>query len=43
MDQVCILMIDDQMSVEYDIFTDNEEKKNMKKRKTKTTSRKLWT
>ncbi len=29
-------------SIEFDIFTDNEEKKNTKKRKTKTSSRKLW-
>ena len=29
--------------IEFDIFSDNEEKKNNKKRKHKTTSRKLWT
>ena len=29
--------------LEFDIFTDEEEKKNIKKRKTKASSRKLWT
>lgn len=31
------------VGLDFDIFTDNEEKKNTKKRKGKTTSRKLWT
>ena len=29
--------------IEYDIFSDNDDKKNCKKRKNKSTSRKLWT
>jgi hypothetical protein len=30
------------LSIEFDIFSDNEEKKGGKKRKSKTSSRKLW-
>lgn len=29
--------------LEFDIFSDNDEKKNIKKRKSKNSSRKLWT